>query len=1241
MWRILLVIALLVSFLNYTPGTYLSGWDTLHPEFNFAEYFKRVIFGVWQAHQGLGALATQAHASELPRLLLLYPLSFVLPDNFLRYFYIFSSLVLGPLGVYYFIKSVLKLKDAFAFLGGLFYLLNLVTVQHFYVPLEMFATHYALVPWLFSFVIKFLETRKRKFIILFGLTSFLSASMAHTATLWYAYFASLTIFLVIYNFLNQKKLTGPSLKIILITLLTNAFWLLPNLYFILNRAQVVSGSKIHTLFTEEAFAQNASFGTLQNFALFKNFLFNWGEYVGDNKFAPLLNEWIKHLENPVVLFIGYSFFLIIILGIISSIKAKNKAGIAIFSIFILSTFFLLNVNPPFGFIFELMQKVIPNFSEAIRFPFTKFSLLFIFSASIFFALGIDFLNRRLPNIKNIQVVLLLLVSFSIFYYMLPAFRGGLVSSSMRVNIPKEYFSLFKYFKDKPYGRIAPFPIHSFWGWTYNEWGGRAEGDGARLRSDSGDKGGRSTNNIYQGAGFMWFGLEQPILDREFDRWEPNNEQYYREMSHAVYTQNPDLFKYVLSKYNISYILIDKSVVSAGLDEKVLFANELQKLINSQTNIVKDAQFGDYLLVYKVSQDDRTSNSIFVVKNSPQISPKFSASFEDFAFQKYGNYETYQQSGSFYPFRNIIDNQNRLLGGNITQEGALLKLPEITGNRELIYPSFQALENFFAVDLNMERTATGLKVTFFPKFPKSSLTIEAQATLPQSERNFLLSINQKDNFILNDPPINTPLSLGNILLNTKGENSIAVYRDSDDSKTSPDFSSIPYLLEPCEGGSKSPSFGVTPKTNGFSLFGKNTYVCMTVPLSSIFNALPQARETLLGVSFDSENPSVCIADLNNRNCKQYELRNLLLRPLTQTRSSLYFGIKREEFANLGVKFFLDASAGDAKASFDNVIFTLKNPAFNATFSDRVLNQALDSAQTIKAEDINIPFSGDAKLSEDITRLPKTSGDCPINPGVVSPPTKKLIKEQIGSSFIRYSSSDGSFCDHFSYQNLSQDQGYVIVIRSRNVKGLPIRLCVTNQTTKRCDVYAHLSRSKEFTNDVFLLPPMKSGGDGYDINVNNFAVKNIPSINDIASINIIPFPYNWLSQIETVSNSQISTRYYLLKNEVKRLNNSLYVADLSNAQKGDLLVLSESYEPGWKAFKIPDTKLLNLVFPFLRGEELKEHSLVNNWANGWKIQEDNNEILFAIVFLPQYLEYFGFLILLGTGIYPLSKRFVKRN
>ncbi|MEK6847158.1 MAG: hypothetical protein AABY16_03260, partial [Nanoarchaeota archaeon] len=81
---LLVLITILISFLNYTPGTFLTGWDTLHPEFNFAQQFSNILFGVFRTDQGLGAISAHSHMAELPRIILLWLFSFIFPLSFLR-----------------------------------------------------------------------------------------------------------------------------------------------------------------------------------------------------------------------------------------------------------------------------------------------------------------------------------------------------------------------------------------------------------------------------------------------------------------------------------------------------------------------------------------------------------------------------------------------------------------------------------------------------------------------------------------------------------------------------------------------------------------------------------------------------------------------------------------------------------------------------------------------------------------------------------------------------------------------------------------------------------------------------------------------------------------------------------------------------------------------------------------------------------------------------------------------------
>ena len=137
-------------------------------------------------------------------------------------------------------------------------------------------------------------------------------------------------------------------------------------------------------------------------------------------------------------------------------------------------------------------------------------------------------------------------------------------------------------------------------------------------------------------------------------------------------------------------------------------------------------------------------------------------------------------------------------------------------------------------------------------------------------------------------------------------------------------------------------------------------------------------------------------------------------------------------------------------------------------------------------------------------------------------------------------------------------------------------------------------------------------------------------------------------------------------VDHSNPTSYVAQIElNDEKDGLLYLSQGYDTGWKAYAISNyelrppkadppmaeiTNFFSKFFPFFFGKELKDHVLVNNWANGWKISNrlsvigdrsqkeptTNDRLLITVIFWPQYLEIAGFMILFLTFIFIIVTR-----
>ncbi|GIW62081.1 MAG: hypothetical protein KatS3mg089_0933 [Patescibacteria group bacterium] len=1238
---IIIVLCFFIFASNYTPGTILSGWDTLHPEFNRILYLKRIIFGVWQEHQGLGALATQSHVAELPRLLLYYALTLIFDQSFVRYAYFFLMILFGPLGMYFFIRRII-LEDNKNFqtqiastIGGIFYLLNLGTMQHFIVPFEMFATHFASLGWVYLILISYLQTNRKLTLIAYSILTIFIASISHTPTLWYVYFVSLIIFLSTYSFLSRCQQTiKQALMIIALTITLNAFWIMPNLYFIFTDGHDVERSKIHSLFSEEAFEQNAAFGTINDFIFFKNFLFNWKVYNFDsNQFSPLLDAWILHLKNPIVLILGYLFFAIVLLGIVYSLKKRHLIAISTLPLYFICLFFWLNINPPFGNLFVFLQEHIPLFKEVFRFPFTKFSILLIFLSAIYFSLGISFLLNIFTKVtkqKYIWQFLFIIIVLSQVYYMLPAFQGYFISPAMRVRIPEEYFALFSWFDKQPNGRVASLPIHSFWGWTYYKWG-------------------------YQGAGFIWFGIKQPILDREFDRWNPLNEQYYREMSHAVYSKDPTLLDKVLRKYNIKYILLDKNVIAPGSNSSVLFYNEIEQMLSKLPNIYAPVRFGKNILVYKTKY---FSSSLQLVTNPKIISPEARSFYKDEAYAEYGDYITLPTNSSSkknidYPFRNIIDNQNRVDKNKIslTKEGILFKIPNnYTKIKQVAYTS---TERLLPTQTILQRDNKNIKLLFYPyliaqnQYSLSPITLTAQ--LPEMNYSQQISIVVNNTYIstlkLKDVPENVSLSLGTIMLQTDRDNTVALFSDYQEQMIPLKFSPqllLPFACDPKNINNKIYGFTLDKDENGFTLFGKDTAVCLMISLAKEFPILQTDTLVKLQYNTDTITTNLCLVDLNDGKCKNNISKNYNTN-VGGTTVSLYFSLKAEQERNAGLKIVLDATNSQkvlVQSHFYNASLHIPKQILEFTIPKKVIISSIQEQEGnyLSAKNLEFPYTGDEKLSFDITQTPKIDNRCSDTQFFTFDNRRDVIKEK-NENYLRYISYDGSLCDHFSYPNISHKNAYLIAITARNVTGLPIRLCITNYESKRCDLYTTLSKSRIFNTDIFLLPPLQditnttSERTGYDVNINNFGIKPHGSINDLKSIQIIPIPYNWLSKLNTDWNYSIAQGGRSELHTIIHPYQGLYILEnIPHIPKESIIVLNQAYHTGWKAYNVSlnrpkSINLLKIALPFFFGKNLGSHIIVNNWANGWindnqQTTSLNNVIVF--VYLPQYLAYLGFIL-----------------
>lgn len=677
---ILAIVLSLIFFKNYSPDTWLVGWDNLMPELNIGMNIKRSILAVWQEYQGLGLIGGMGHATDLIRQLIILPFTLILPHNLIRYLWHFFTISLGTFGVYFGLKKLKennKFHSTIPLLSSLFYLLNFGSVQNYWAPFEPFSTFWGFFPWLIFSFWQVLQNHSKKNIIKFTLINLLAIPSFYVQTIFIVYLLCLGSILLSYLFFHKNGSILDRIKLsallMIIIFCLNSFWLLPFGYFLKNGIQNPTSAFGNLLASEETFMRNQNRGNLLDFLILRGYYYDFPDSGGF-----LMPAWQQHLENPLVLVIGLLLSSISIYGLIRlliSLKKPNLTSISLLIIFFVCATALLSTTPPFSFLNYLIRQV-SLLDQIFRSPFTKFIVPTVFSFSLLFAFG---LNHLFSSIKNPKIKILFsyfIIPVLILIFSFPIFTGNFFSPEMRQKIPSDYFHLINFFKSKnPTDRIINLPSGSHWGWTSYRFGVR-------------------------GSGFIWYGIENPILDRAFDVWNLKNEQYFWELNYAVQKQEPQLLKNIINKYDVSYIIFDNNIYFPNDPIYGQQATPTRDTLNTMDNLSLEAQFGQ-IYIYRV----KTPQTVSII-NNPQNILESNFYHVDPAYNELGNYQSSNNPTIIYPFANLFTNRLQTdlefhISINNNQIEIKKTLPDFTKNYSLSIPN-----NSFSANLNnSEITAT--------------------------------------------------------------------------------------------------------------------------------------------------------------------------------------------------------------------------------------------------------------------------------------------------------------------------------------------------------------------------------------------------------------------------------------------------------------------------------------------------------------------------------------------------------
>lgn len=688
---LILIVVLILTWKNIIPGTYYTGWDNSHPEFNFQEFIKRIVGGAWLEYLGTGAPASQAYLSEIPRLPFIFLLKLLLPNNLVRYAFNFLIIFIGGAAMYLFlIKTILfnlnnRYRGWIASFGGIFYILNLMSLQQFYINFELFAIEFAYFPLVLLAIYNLSQHLNLKSVFFLIGALVLFTPSAFTPTIFYI----ACIFFIIYAFFTswhyQKNLFKTIKRTLLISAIiffVNSYWILPNLYYLLHHSHYVQQSRANQLFNMEALWSVREAGKITNLLTGVHFLFDWKDFnFKSGNYEYIFDEWTQHLANPFILFLLIFFNLVSAAGLIILIfnfrEGRKRWGII--SIYLLTTVFiwlgLFFPNKLVNYLYE-----IGPIREAFRNPFTKMSNFYSFAITIMI---VYYLKQTVLMLKKSKLTVIskflpvsgLILFFGfLFCISWPSFKGNFLSDKLRVQYPPEYFEMFSFLRTKPKNaRTLELPFLSHAGWLYYSWPEQGYGNG------------------YQGMGFYIFGVPQPLMTPDHARWTETTDFFYHELRHALNSQNSLQLKSILNKYQIKFLIIDDtsiSPVNPNFDNlkihQLIHESGLQKIWQKK-----------FLSIYE-NPDINKTGKLLIPEKITLVSAETSRVRKDYVFEKSGDY-IYTDPNSadiIYPFADL----GKLLinGATFTSDSVKITRRIPPNNYLLTIPNTKSLPLVFKI-----------------------------------------------------------------------------------------------------------------------------------------------------------------------------------------------------------------------------------------------------------------------------------------------------------------------------------------------------------------------------------------------------------------------------------------------------------------------------------------------------------------------------------------------------------------
>jgi hypothetical protein len=958
------------------------------------------------------------------------------------------------------------------------------------------------------------------------------------------------------------------------------------------------------------------------------------DLLEDSTFGFVMHEWKNFVQTPLFRWVSVSIFGVVLIGLGWSVwRKKQRYGASFGLLMVMSLLFLTAGNGWWGGLYTFLSEFVPLFGQVFRAVHTKWAVV----AALGYAVGLGIFVQRvsewLPKKVKWSVVILGVGFVGVLIATIrPAFEGKLLSPSLWVDIPSEYFELFDYLESQPESlRIAYAPVFSHWGWQYNDWG-------------------------YRGSGFLWFGLKQPVLMRAFDVWSPYNEGFYREFSRAVYAQDREGVSRVLGKYQVSYVLIDESVFDPGHERAVLGTESLMSMLES-LDYELEWQRG-HLHLYSVNSNDQVPSFVYSPARFQTVEADLAYVNQDVVGLSYPDWisGTKKTVQSIFPFAHLT--RDTIAG--VSYEGVDDSLVEAhfdyqgIGQAEWLYLPGLVDEEIYSVRPVV--TLEGERITIILE-PITSVRLASEGV----DWGHL-------------PPVEIPLNtrVEEVWVGSEG---VGVLAQQGKRILGPDIDyrvgqpilwrvynsggvDIPvreaFLSQPIQECWKREdtfsSMQAELKGDEWHIIAQDASGCLSLPLGVLDQPLFE-----IGVPYvtgEYGKPHFCLTtDEALGTCLHDEiyyhepndsLGGVVNRVVvTESRGHYWLDLIARSPDEIGLRAEIAYSMPLVRAYEIDSVVSLPSTIWDGLKDPKRLRYNGEKISvSAKTQELLIPLADWGRQS---------IKNCDVfNRGEVS-------KSVEGKAVVYEADGWGVACDYVLLDVLQQNQDYLVRTVGINEVGRGLRLFIRNRSTLRNVIEEPLPRG-EYDLTYGLIGQKTDRRSGYDLTTETRSYGKNRSINAVSGLSVYRFPLQWASRIQLMqedggiggfgglleggvqnggSNDIVNSWNNVSVNSVNKYGTGHYVVEVEGE---GLIALGQGYDEGWIAYAInrnDQSSMFQRIAPWWFGERL-EKVKVNGWGNGFLMPGTTpsgtpllrgREVVVVIVYWPQYLQWAG---LLGMGM-----------